>query len=190
MAQWPTGWQHTTLRACGIPVTQFALDVLNAWQQSTPTAPWTGNPLGMPGSSAVSVLSPAGKYRTFITMRQFRDEFKRFLKSSKGKGIYEAILMGQSYSDAWREIHALCWPGNDTESEYPIKLMDMVEAAYTSKQEHKTRDIPKTSGQTHAPPDVHDAMRKQSHLLYQAAKHFSDASTGIAHIMKGMNPHG
>lgn len=186
MASWPTGWREATLRAAGIPKTQFALDVLAAWQQSTPTEPWTNNPLGMPSKRDGTMSALYSLYAYFNTMVAFRDEFKRFTKSTKGRNVLDALLLGQSYSDAWREIHALAWPGNETESEYPVKLMDMVEAAYTSKTQHKTRDMPTTSGSTHAPPDVHDAMRRQGHLLHHAANSFSNASDAIAHIMKGM----
>lgn len=190
MATWPTGWQRNVLRASGIPVTQFALDVLSAWQRSTPVEPWTNNPLGMPalGSGAPTALQTP--YAAFPTMQAFQDAFKRYLKSSKGHNVQDALLSAQSNSDAWREIHALNWPANKTESEYPVALMDMVSAAYTDKHAGKQRKPARTTGSTHAPPDVHDAMRKQSNLLHQAANGLDSASAGIAHIMKGMNPRG
>jgi len=186
MASWPTGWREATLRAAGIPKTQFALDVLAAWQQSTPTEPWTNNPLGMPASGSGYPAALQTPYAAFPSMQAFRDAFKRLIRTMRGRSVLDALLSAQSYSDAWREIHALNWSSNRTESEYPVKLMDMVSAAYTSKTQHKTRDIPTTTGTTHAPPDVHDAMRRQSHLLHHAATSFSNASDAIAHIMKGM----
>lgn len=190
MATWPTGWQRETLRASGIPVTQFALDVLTTWQQSTPTEPWTNNPLGMPASGSGYPKALNTQYAAFPTMAAFRNALKRFLKTGKGRNVLDALLSGQSFSDAWREIHALAWPANKTESEHPAKLMDKVVAAYTSKTQHKTRDIPTTSGATHAPPDVHDAMHRQARLLTHAANTFGSAGDAIAYIMRGMNPSG
>ena len=190
MPSWPTGWQQATLRASGIPVTQYALDVLATWQQSTPTEPWTNNPLGMPSSAATAPKAMNTPYAAFVTMQDFRDAFKRFSKTSKGHNVLDVLISGQSYSDAWREIHALNWPGNNTESEYPVKLMDKVSAAYTDKVAAKSRPPSKTTGQTHASPDVHKTMAKQATLLHRAATHLNGASDGIAYIMKGMNQGG
>lgn len=190
MASWPTGWQRATLRASGIPVTQFALDVLSAWQQSTPTELWTSNPLGMPVSAIAPMRAMNTPYAAFVTMQDFRDAFKRWSKTSLGHNVLDALISAQSYSDAWREIHALKWPANRTESEYPVKLMDKVSAAYTDKVTARARKPPTTTGQTHASPDVHLTMNKQAALLHRAATYLDGASAGIAHIMKGMNPDG
>lgn len=187
MSTWPTGWREELLRTSGIPKTQFALDVLNAWQLSTPTEPWTNNPLGIPSQGSGHPKALETRYAAFPTMQAFRDTFKRLVRTSRGRNVLDALLSAQSYSDAWREIHALDWPSNATESEYPIRLMDMVSAAYASKMQHKTRDIPTTTGATHAPPDVHDAMRRQSHLLHHAANTLDNTSEAIRFIMKGMS---
>lgn len=164
--------------------------MLSAWADSTPVQPWTNNPLGMPVTYGI-MPHPAGeRYARFAQVESFRDAFKRFTKSSKGHAIADILMGGSGYSDAWREIHGLKWPSNATESEYPVKLMDVVTSAYASKVTKRNRPAPTTSGITHAPPDVHGAMRKQSLLLNQAANLFSGASDGIAHIMKGMNNSG
>lgn len=190
MATWPTGWQQRVLRATGIPVTQFALDVLSAWQASTPVEPWTNNPLGMPsrGSGAPPALQTP--YAAFPSMQAFTDSFKRHMKSSKGRSVQEILISTSGHADAWREIHALGWPANSTEGEYPKHLMDKVVAAYTDKIAKRNRPAPKTAGVTHAPPDLHDAMRKQARLLHHASSSINGASAGIAHILKGMNGHG
>lgn len=185
MATWPTGWQQTTLRASGIPITQFALDVLNAWANSTPTEPWTNNPLGMPASPYMYAKALNTDYAAFPTMQDFRDTIKKYLVGGAGRAVQHALIMGESYSDAWREIHALNWPSNKTESEYPSALMDMVQAAYTSKMTNGNRAKPTTTGATHAPPDVHVAMRNQAMRLHHAATTFNSATDAIAHLMRG-----
>lgn len=158
MATWPTGWQAATLRAAGIPKTQFALDVLSAWQQSTPTAPWTNNPLGIPakGSGAKAALNTP--YAAFATIGNFRTVFKRLMSSGDGKAVTQSLIEAQSYAATWRDIHALSWPGNRTESEYPVKLMDLVTAAYeeaarkkaAAKTASPTTQAPKPASQQKA----------------------------------------
>lgn len=190
MATWPTGWQQTVLRAASIPVTQFALDVLSAWQKSTPTEPWTNNPLGMPALSYGVPVALNTPYGAFPTMKSFRDAFMRAMARTGGANVAQALSMAQSYSEAWRAIHALKWPSNSTESEYPIALMDMVQAAYTSKVQNSTRANPTTTGSTHAPPDVHSAMRQQAMSLHHAATTFNTASEAIAYLVKGNRGNG
>lgn len=187
MASWPTGWQRNVLRASGVPVTQFALDVISAWQKGTPTEPWTNNPLGMAASGSGAPAALHTPYAAFPSMQAFQDAFKRALSAGQGHSVQESLIMGQSYADAWREIHGLCWPANKTESEYPCPLMDLVSAAYTDKLSAPSRPPSTTTGSTHAPPEVHAAMRKQAQLLNQAANHIDGAAAGMAHVIKGMN---
>jgi hypothetical protein len=183
MATWPSNWAYVTLRAAGIDKSQFALNVMHAWMQSTPTEPWTNNPIGIPAQGSRVPAALNTKYAAFTTMTQFRASFAEKMKSGQGVNVAHTLNAADKYSDAWREIHALRWPGNDTESEYPSLLMDLVQAAYTDKVTARERPPPTTTGATHAPPDVHAAMRQQAVALHHAATHIAATSDAIAFIM-------
>lgn len=187
MASWPSGWRSALLRGTGIPITPFTLNVLAAWQQSTPTEPWTNNPLGMPakGNNVPTALNTP--YGVFPTTQAFRDAFVRFLASSDGTGVAHAMSMEQSYSDVWREIHALKWPAATTESEWPSALLDIVTKAYTDKANIKAGVITKTTGQTHAAPELHAAVKQQGRLLHEAATTVQGTTQAIQHIVRGMH---
>lgn len=187
MSQWPTGWRNSFLTRAGIPVTAFACDVLLAWQRSTPTAPWTNNPLGMPyqGSGGNQALDTP--YAVFHSLNAFGDSFKRFLVSSKGAALGQVLVSGDSYASAWREIHALKWPATITESDYPHVLLDMVEATYKDKVKAKSTGKNKSAGNQLATPDAHDGMKAQGHALHHAATNFKNGTDAIRHIVKRLN---
>lgn len=186
MTGWASGWQEATLRASGIPVSQFALDVLSAWRKSTPVIPPTNNPLGMParGNNAAPYLNTL--YAAFPSITAFATAFKRFTASSKGAELLHVLVMGESLTDAYRAIHALGWPANRTETDYPSALLDMVEAKYRSKLQ--TRDVKsrKTTGIVQAPADVHAAVKQQAAMMHHAASTINDTSKAIGYIMRGL----
>lgn len=187
MSDWPTGWREATLRASELPVTQFALDVLSAWRRSTNLPPASSNPLGMPakGYGVPAYLTTA--YGVFPGMPAFRKAFAGFLASNNGVELRHALELSEKYSDAWRAIHALKWPGNTLESEYPIVLLDMVEGEYRSKLQTREGKRRKTTGAVQAPADVHNAMRAQGRALHHAATTYSDARKAMAYIVKGLS---
>jgi hypothetical protein len=186
VAKWPTGWREATLRASGIPVSQFALDVLSGWQQSTPVDPWTNNPLGMPtgGNRVPSALNTP--YAAFPTMQAFRDSFKRFTNSTAGKSLLHVMISAQSMPAAWREIHALHWPASITESEYPSVILDTVVKRYTDKVQARSAEPPTGTGTPKATPEVHQAVRLQSQALMSATAAFTDARKAIQHIVRSI----
>lgn len=184
MTAWPTGWREATLRASGIPVSQFALDVLSAWQQSTPTEAWTSNPLGMPARETGMPRALNTPYAVFTGMGAFIDTFKRFIKTKRGAGLLHTLISASRLSDAWREIHGLSWPANDTETDYPTVLLDMVEQTYRTKLMTKPAADRKSVGTALASPQVHEAVRLQGYALHDAAKHFNSGHEAIAAIIR------
>lgn len=186
MIGWVSGWREATLRAAGIPVSQFALDVLTAWNRSTPVVPATYNPLGMPakGTSNVSYLTTP--YALFSGIGAFTTAMSKFLSTSKGAELAHALNAAESLSDAYRAIHALGWPATKTETDYPSALLDMLEEQYRAKMATRTPANRKTSGAVSAPPQVHAAVRQQARVLHTAATQFSDAAKAIGYIAKGL----
>lgn len=182
--QWSDGWQQATLRAVGVPVTQYALDVLNAWQQSTPTQPWTNNPLGYPAAGSAYPKALDTPYAVMPTMDEFRAAFKRVLKTGNGQSVLNVLLSGDSYSDAWREIHALGWPANATESDYPTALLDLVTDAYRKKVQAKSGGQNNSAGQMQASPATHTAIKAQAQALNHAAQSFSNGADAITYLVR------
>lgn len=184
MTRWSSGWKEATLRHAEIPVTDFATTVLTAWASSTPTQPWTNNPLGMPahGNNVPRALNTP--YGLFPTMGAFRQAFARLLKTNSGVSLSRVLAAGDDLPDAWRAIHALGFPANRTETDYPVTLLDMLEDDYRAKM--ATRPVAKrrTVGTGKARPEVHDAMRAQSYAIAYASRAFDNGSAAIAHIMR------
>lgn len=186
MTDWPTGWREATLSQAGIVASPFALNILSAWNRSTPVTPHYNNPLGMPhkGFSAAPYLNTP--YALFLSMPDFRAQFARFLSSNKGREVFHILNTGERYSDAWRAIHALSWPARATETDWPIVILDMVEDAYRQKLESRRRGSRKTAGVIQPNTELHDSVRRQAQALHMAAATFSDASKGIRFIVKGL----
>jgi hypothetical protein len=182
---WPEGWRETTLRASGVPVTQFALDVLSAWRQSTPVIPQTLNPVGMPWKGTTYPSWLGTPYALFPGVTAFSDEFRRFTRTPRGNRVLHALISADSLSETWRAIADLPWPAAATETEYPAVLLDMLEQSYRDSVAGRPKGRRRTTGIVQAPADVHTAMRHQSRLLHYAASNMSDASKAIAHIMRG-----
>jgi hypothetical protein len=174
------------LRAAGLPISQFALDVLAAWNKSTPVVPATYNPLGMPskGTSNVSYLNTP--YALFTGVGAFIKAMAAFLSTSKGAELRHVLDAGESLSDAYRAIHALGWPATKTETDYPSVLLDMLEAQYRAKLATRTVANRKTTGIVQAPPQVHAAVKQQAMMLHHAATQFNDAGKAISYVVRGL----
>ena len=184
MTGWQQSWRETTLRVSGVPKSEFALQVLSAWRRSTPVEPWTNNPLGMPahGNNVPRALNTP--YGLFTSMTAFSTAFNRFCQSRHGLAVVNVLAAGDSLTDAWREIHALKWPANATEEDYPATLLDMIESNYRDKMTRRQNASPKTAGVTRAAPAAHEAMRQQAAALTYAAGAFNDGSKAIGHIIR------
>lgn len=185
--KWPDGWRESTLRASGIPVTDWTLDVLSAWRKSTPVIPQTHNPLGMPARGTGHPAYLNTPYAAFSSPEAFRAAFKRFTASDAGRELYGALVNADSLSDAWRAIHGLPWPAKTTETDYPSALLDMLEDQYRAKLASRTKARRKTTGIVQASPDIHLAVRLQSRALHHAASTYSDAAQAIESIVRGLS---
>ena len=186
MTTWPTGWRETILRASGIPKTQFALDVLSAWEKSTPTDAWTANPLGMPVVKGKSVPAAFTAYAAFGTMQDFYDAIKQAFAVMPGKAVVHELISADDHAATWRNIHAMKWPGNLTESDYPHVLLDMVSTKYRDKMTTRALGTSKTTGSVNAPPITHDAIRAQNLAMHHAATAFTNTADAINYLVKGL----
>lgn len=186
VTQWPTGWRQALLRHVSIDVTQEALTILALWEQSTPTEPWSHNPLGMPSRGTGAPRALNTPYAAFPSMQAGRDAFAKFLRTSKGRTFSHAMIHPEDIPAVWREIHAFGWPACDTEQDYPGHLLDRAAESYRKSVNAASADRRKTAGKVNAPPDVHDAIRAQGAALHQAATAFQDGRLGIAHIINRM----
>lgn len=187
MAGWPDQWRERVLRASGIPVTQFALDALTAWQRSTPTEPWTNNPLGYPAQGGNPPSALGTPYGMFVTINQFVQAVKGVLKSRQGEQLQHELISAHSLSAVWREIHGLNWPANATESDYPSVLLDMVEESYRQTVRRKTGGKRRSAGTQLANHDVHEAVRAQAEALTHAVSHFTTGSAAIRSIVRRLS---
>lgn len=129
-SNWPDGWIPATLKNADLPVTDFTRRALSAWNMSTPTLPYTNNPLGMPNvPGKTSQLLRTG-YAMFVTMPAFRQAFAEYLASSSGQAIYDALALDEKYSQVWRAVHSLQWPANTTETDWPSAVLDLTSESY------------------------------------------------------------
>jgi hypothetical protein len=190
VSDWSDGWREATLNAADIEVTQFALDVLNYWQQATPTTPWTNNPLGMPsaGYGAPKALNTA--YAAFPTMDAFRKAFSVAVHAGTGKPLLSALATQDKLTVAWRAIHGLKWPANLTETDYPATILDAVTDGSTPPVKTSKPSDRKTVGLAPKQTDVHAAIKAQGAALYHAANNISNATDAIRYITQRMNGHG
>lgn len=174
------------MRTAGLPVSQFALDVLSAWNKSTPVVPATYNPLGMPAKGTSNVPYLGTPYALFSGIGAFTAAMSKFLASSKGAELRHTLDAGESLSDAYRAIHALGWPATKTETDYPSALLDMLEAQYRAKMATRAVADRKTTGTVQAPSAVHAAVRQQAAVLHHAATQLSDAAKAISYTVRGL----
>lgn len=184
MTVWPHDWRERTMRAAGIPKTQAALDILAAWRRSTPVEPWTNNPLGMPAHGSNAPRALGTPYAFFFTIGDFTAAFKRTMKSSHGMPLLHLLISADDLPATWRAIHALKWPANDTETDYPSVLLDMIERKYRDQIQTAPKAQRKSSGTQLISPDVHTMMRQQGYALHNAAKTFTNAGDAISFLTR------
>jgi hypothetical protein len=152
-SNWPDGWITALLKDAGLPVTDFNKRVLLAWNATTPTLPYTNNPLGMPAvKGQTSELMRTG-YAMFSSMPLFRQSFTLFLASSSGREVRESLSLSESYPQAYRAAHSLAWPANKTETNWPSGILDLTSESYLrSVMGDASSADRKTSGEVGAQP--------------------------------------
>lgn len=129
-SDWPNGWTTATLKAAGLPVSDFTRKALSAWADSTPILTYTNNPLGMPAVKGRTLELMRTGYAMFVTMANMRDMFAEFVNSSPGRLVHDALALDEKYSQVWRAVHALKWPANATETDWPSAVLDLTSESY------------------------------------------------------------
>lgn len=143
---WPDGWREALIDEAGAQPSEFILSALTAWQQSTPLQPYTNNPLGMPYGRTTAPQLLTSRYALFRDMASFRASFVAFLDTDPGGKLRSALFGAEDLAPLYRAIHALNWPGNDTETDYPSQLLDMVSASVRTKLQTAAPADRKTAG--------------------------------------------
>lgn len=190
MTNWPDGWREALLAANDVPVTQFALDVLNYWQQATPIQRFTNNPIGMPASGYNAPRAFSTAYAAFPTPDAFRKAFGMALKTTEGKALFHALAAQDSLTVAWRAIHGLKWPANDTETDYPATILDAVTDNSTAKLKISPKAKRKSIGTTTTRTDVHAMIQAQGQALHHAANNITGATDAMNYAIRRMNGNG
>jgi hypothetical protein len=190
MSTWPTGWREHALRRADVPITQFALDILNLWEQATPTDRYTNNPLGAPahGNSAPRALQ--GGYAQFPTMQAFYDAFMKAVHAGKGKPLLSALGANDSHAEAWRAINGLRWPANTTETDYPSTVLDKVVGNVPKSWGTKKPAERKTVGVEGATAAAQRNTAAQSAALHHAVNNINDASRAVEYLVRRLGQHG
>lgn len=186
MNTWPSGWREHTLRHAEIPITGFALEVLHLWERATPTGRYSNNPLGMPKHGYSSSATLDGRYAAFPTMQAFYTAFKTAAHAGPGKPLFTALAVNDKHSAAWRVIHALEWPANATETDYPAHVLDKVTGAVPKGASGKPASERKTVGKPASPTGGNLSAIRQAEVLHEASRHITDATRAIHHIARGM----
>jgi hypothetical protein len=186
MTRWYSGWQNAALRAADIPLSQFAKDVLNLWAESTPLELWTNNPVGMPQRGHSVLRVPNTAYASFPDMQAFRNAFCSYLATPRGKALYAVLANAESLPAAWREIHALKWPANTTETDHPSALLDRLEADQAKRIRAKSSGKRKSSGTVNPQPDLHAQVVHAHRVMANAVNNTQSAEKMIHQIIKGI----
>lgn len=185
--RWPTRWRQDLLSDLSVPETQFALDVLSAWRQSTPMEPWTNNPLGLDAKKASRPHLHLTDYAIFPAMSDFRSEMVRLKSTKAGGNLVMLLEHGDKYSELWHAIRALNTPAKKTETDYPHRVADLSSKSYEETAPERSKGRRKTTGVVNPRPNPHHAMQQQARALHHAANHISDAAKGIEYIIRRMN---
>lgn len=190
MTTWSDGWREALLNASGIEVTQFALDVLNYWEQATPTQGWTNNPLGMPASGYGVPKAFNTAYGAFPTPDAFRQAFSKAVHDKPGKPLLSALATQDKLSVAWRAIHSLGWPANQTETDYPSTILDAITDGSTADLKTSAPADRKTVGLSAQRTDVHRMIANQGNALHHAVTNIGNAADAMNYVIRRMNGNG
>lgn len=186
MSGWPTGWREAILRETGVPVTQFALDVLSAWNKSTPTEPWTNNPFGLPPVAGRVPAAVNPMYGSYSGMSMMRRDLKLLLHGTNDKAVIHALISADSYAEAYRAISALGLPAARTESDYPSAVLDLVPQKYRDSLQTVAADSRKSGGPGVVPPNVlHSGLSTQQEIL-RARNPARSATNAVTMMLRNM----
>jgi hypothetical protein len=172
-----------TLKAADLPVSDFTLKALSAWSSSTPILPYTNNPLGMPAVKGKTLELMRTGYAMFPTMGDMRNAFADFISSSPGNQLHDALALNEKHSQVWRAVHALPWPANNTETDWPSAVLDLTSESYRSKAASVTSPADrKTSGVIGTQTDFGGGSAASSRLAAQTAIAIQQATNAVRQI--------
>lgn len=182
--KWPDGWREALIADMGVDRSDFLMTTLQAWQESTPLQPYTNNPLGMPfvKGSVPQLLST--NYGLFRDMAQFRAAFVQFIMSGTGYNVRSALLGGESLGPLYRAIHALGWPGNATETDYPSQLLDLMTASVRAKLQTASPADRKTAGTIGYTAAQNGAVGQLGNALQRAANAAQSGANALNNYRK------
>lgn len=186
MNVWPSGWREATLTHIGAEVTQHALDVLRDWQQSTPTQPWTNNPLGLPAAGNNVPEALGTPYGAFPSHVEFRVALKRIADDGGHLPLIHALHPDTTVAKAWRTISALNLPGSGTESDYPSVLLDRADESYRGKLQTVPVSKRKSMGPGPGPVDLSHPVLHAARQIHGAAANIKGLDEMIVHLLKGL----
>lgn len=190
MNAWPSGWREHALRCAEVPITQFALDVLHSWEQSTPTDRYTNNPLGVPSRGFNAPRALNGNYAQFPTMQAFYDAFRTAVHSGHAKPLLSALAANDKHSVAWRAINQLKWPANDTETDYPAAVLDRVTENIPKAWKTSEPGARKTVGAPDGAASQKRNTAAQGIALHHAAHNIVDGARAIDYLVRRLGNHG
>lgn len=187
MYKLPDGWRSQTLTRADIPVNDFTLRVLSAWQQSTPLQPYTNNPLGMPYITGKSARLLTTDYAIFATMADFRTAFAAFIASPAGRNLREALSLDTKPAPVWRAIHALAWPASATETDWPSAVLDLATESTRMRLSTVQDASQRTTSGTVGPTSTSAATFSDvAHQAMQSAGLINQATRAIRSRFQGM----
>lgn len=187
MADWPSGWREAALRASGIHVTQFALDMLSAWQESTPLQPWTDNPLGFPAGFRSSAPVRNTKYAMFGSLDDFVAAFADLMSRAQGRAVRDALSTQDKASVMWRAVHGLSWPANDTETDYPSAILDRIPTTSGADDSKEQQSPRKSVGVIGDPSSTNDSVLSAMRTMTDMATRNIGAAAAIQSIYRKVN---
>ena len=186
MTTWGANWQAEALDAAKIPVSAVALRALTAWAESTPTESWTNNPLGLPSNGKRNPPAPGMKYAIFVSSKEFRYAFRTMMSTAKYAAIGDALAEGDSFGKIWRAVNLAKLPCSDHESDYPVRLLDLVEESYTSQLAGMVSGDGRSSGAVNGRGGSPAAMRQVGRSVGQASASLAAGARAMGHITRRM----
>lgn len=184
MTSWPATWRSRVLEAAGIRVTPHALEVLRAWQRSTPLPVFTNNPVGMPASSRGAMDYMRTGYAMFTTPEKFYAAFGAFAATTPGRNLAHAIADEGNYAAAWRAVSSLGWPASATETDWPGALLDLTEESYRQSVASADPSARKTSGTVGAPAHVKATAISHASSVAAAIRTMTDAQSATQQMLR------
>lgn len=184
MASWPERWRVLALESARIPVTADTLEIMRAWQHSTPLQPYTNNPVGMPASIAGTPSVQGTGYAQFNSPRDFYRAFGKFARTPAGRSLIDAMRKDSPFPAAWRAISSLGWPGSATETDYPSAVLDLTSKSFREAIGATQRERRKTSGTVGATRRDNSAIIESARIVVHASKAIKDTGALVRYLAK------